>query len=129
MKSIYRRIIKKSAILTGSLSVAALLALVPGCASTKQTEGLLSAAGFKTHPATTPQQQAHLKSLPAHKVSAVQKDGKTYYVFPDVARNVLYVGQSTEYEQYKKLRRQQDLAEEQLNPAEEMQLQSALWGW
>ena len=121
--------ITRMTVMISSLWVAALLAFVSGCATTKNTEELLSAAGFKAHPATTAQQQAHIKSLPAHKVSAVQKGGKTYYVFPDVARNVLYVGQSAEYEQYKKLRRQQELADEQDNPAEQLQVETAVWGW
>ena len=78
------------------IGAAALVTFVTGCATTKQTENLLSAAGFKAMPATTPQQQAHLKSLPPHKVTMVQRDGKTYYVFPDQAHQVLYVGQDAQ---------------------------------
>ena len=128
MKTTRSEAIRKMAVLIGSLCVAVLIAFVSGCATTKQTEDLLSAAGFKAHPATTAQQQAHLKSLPAHKVSVVQKGGKTYYVFPDVTKNVLYVGQSAQYEEYQKLRAQQDLAAEH-TPAEQMQVETALWGW
>lgn len=111
-----------------SVLAAVLLTFGPGCASTKQTEDLLTAAGFKTRPATTAAQQEHLKSLP-RKVSLLQKDGKNYYVFPDAARNVLYVGDNTQYEEYQKLRKQQAWAEEQVNPAAEMQTATALWGF
>ena len=104
---------------------AALLALVSGCATTKQTEDLLSAAGFKAQPATTQAQQAHLKSLPAHKVSSVQKGGKQYFVYPDVAHNVLYVGQEAQYQEYRKLRQQE---EEQVHPADQTEFNAALWG-
>ena len=45
----------------------------------------------------TAAQQQKLKSLPPDKVSAIQKDGKTYYVFPDVAHNLAYVGGPKEY--------------------------------
>ena len=112
----------KITLLACSISAAILLAFVSGCASTRQTEDLLTAAGFKAHPATTAQQQAQLKALPAHKVSTVQKDGKQYFVYPDAARNVYYVGQSAEYEQYKKLRAQQQLAEDQLSPIDQSQV-------
>ena len=40
----------------GMLTVAV---LAIGCASTKTTESLLAAAGFKMMPATTPAQEAH----------------------------------------------------------------------
>ena len=100
------------------IGAAALVTFVTGCATTKQTENLLSAAGFKAMPATTPQQQAHLKSLPPHKVTMVQRDGKTYYVFPDQAHQVLYVGQDAQYQEYQKLRLQNQMAEEQAQAAE-----------
>jgi len=46
----------------------ALLAVVLGCAAnTQSTENLLSAAGFRTIVANTPQRQQHLKTLPANK--------------------------------------------------------------
>jgi hypothetical protein len=100
------------------LGTAALMALAVGCASTKQTEDLLSAAGFKITPATTPQQQAHLKTLPPHKVTMVKRATKTYFVYPDTARQVLYVGQEAQYQQYQKLLAQTQAAEDQVRAAE-----------
>jgi hypothetical protein len=100
------------------IGAAALLALTAGCASTRQTEDLLSAAGFKSVPATTPEQQAHLKTLPARKVTVVERNGKTYFVYPDVKQNMLYVGQQAQYQQYQKLREQYQMALEQENAAE-----------
>jgi hypothetical protein len=55
----------------------ALPALAVGCANTQQTENLLSAAGFRTIVANTPQRQQHLKTLPPDKVTLVQRNGKT----------------------------------------------------
>lgn len=72
-----------------------------GCKSAKQTESLLSEAGFKTIPAKTVQQQVQLNKLPAGKLSRVNRDGTLYFVYPDVAKNVLYVGKNDQYEDYK----------------------------
>ena len=100
------------------LSLAGLVAFATGCSTTKQTENLLSAAGFKITPATTLDQKAHLKSLPAGKVTTVQRNGTTYYVFPDAAKQVLYIGQQPQYQEYQKLRLQNQMAMDQLQAAE-----------
>lgn len=114
-------------LLACSVFAAVLIAVGSGCASTKQTEDLLTAAGFKARPATTAAQQTQLKSLPTHKVSTIEKGGKKYYVYPDAAKNVIYVGDSAQYEQYQKLRKQQQWAEEQANPAVQLQDDTAFW--
>ena len=80
------------------------LALAAGCKTTQNTENLLSQAGFKTLTATAPEQKARLHSLRAGHLSVVQRAGKTYYIFPDVTRNLLYVGRQDEYENYENLR-------------------------
>jgi hypothetical protein len=106
---------------------AALLALAVGCATTQQTTGsMLSAAGFKIVPASTPEQQARLRTLPAQRVSRVQRDGKEYFVYPDVTQNVLYVGRNAQYQQYQRLREQNQLAQEQFD-AGMARDQEALW--
>jgi hypothetical protein len=94
---------KKSIALLGITMAVGLLAFVTGCASVKETEDLLATAGFKKIPATTAGQQVHLKSLPNHKISQVQRNGNTYFVYPDVAHNVLYVGDAWQYHEYQKL--------------------------
>ena len=43
-------------------------------------------------------------------MTVVQKDGKTYYVFPDVAHNLAYVGGPKEYETYRQIRLQKKKA-------------------
>jgi hypothetical protein len=100
----------------------ALLALAVGCTSTQtQTqskENLLVAAGFKVIVPRTAAQQQKLQALPADKVTLVQKDGKTYYVFPDVANNQAYVGDPTQYQAYQQLRLANKLANENLEAAE-----------
>ena len=109
---------KKVTALLSMIGGASLLALLVGCATTRQTEDLLSAAGFKIVPATTPELQARLKTIPAHKVTMVQRDGKAYFVYPDVTQKVFYVGQNGQYQRYQQLREQNQLAQEQLNAAE-----------
>jgi hypothetical protein len=100
------------------LAACAAAALVIGCSTTKSTENMLSAAGFKIIPATTPQQQAHLKTLPRDKITMVERKGTNYFVFPDAKSQVLYVGKSAQYQEYQKLRLQNQMAEEQADAAE-----------
>jgi hypothetical protein len=106
-------------ILSGSNLVCAfaLIALVVGCAHTQQTENLLSAAGFRTVIATTPQQQQHLKTLPPYKVMRVQRNGQTHYVYADPAHNLIYVGGLFQYDQYRDLRLAKNVAAEDLQDA------------
>ena len=106
------------------LTASVLLALVIGCSTTKSTENMLSASGFKMIPANTPEREAHLNSLPANKISTVMREGTQYYVFPDKKNNVLYVGREQQYQAYQKLRIQNQMAEEQLSAAE----MNASWG-
>jgi hypothetical protein len=91
------------------LVAAALLVLAAGCATTKETEDLLTTAGFKKFPAATAEQQEHIHSLPNHKISKVQRDGKIYYVYPDAAHNALYVGSPWQYHEYQKLVEQREM--------------------
>jgi hypothetical protein len=111
----------------------ALLALAVGCASTQtqSKENLLVAAGFKVIVPRTAAQQQKLQTLPANKVTLVQKDGKTYYVFPDAANNQAYVGDSAQYQAYKQLRLANKLANENLEAAEmnqEASIDLGAWG-
>jgi hypothetical protein len=103
------------------LTTIALLALAVGCANTRIKENSLVAAGFAVSVPKTAAQQQKLKSLPPDKVTMVQKHGKTYYVFPDAAHNLAYVGGPKEYETYRHLRLKQKLANEKLEAAEAKQ--------
>lgn len=109
---------KRVMTLFGRIGAVAIVALAVGCMTAHQTENLLSEAGFKIVPATTPQQQAHLKTLPAGKVTIARREGTTYYVYPDAARQVIYVGKDVQYQHYLKLCRQHETAEPGLNSAE-----------
>jgi len=85
------------------LSAVALLALFAGCATTKHTEQMLTAAGFKVVVPHTPQQEQQIKTLPADKLTVAKRGGKTYYVFPDPTHNQLYVGSPQQYQTYQQI--------------------------
>ena len=108
----------------------ALLELAVGCTGTQtqSKENLLIAAGFKVITPRTAAQQQKLQSLPAGKVTLVQKDGKNYYVFPDATNNQAYVGGLTQYQAYQQLRLANKLANENLEAAEINQDASMEWG-
>ena len=99
---------------TDALRSAALaLLLLAGCASAPPAPpvaSLLTAAGFKTLVAGTPQQLQHVKTLPADQMTVVQQDMKTYFVYPDTANNQLYVGTEKEYQAYMRLRAQNNVS-------------------
>ena len=100
---------KNNAILLIAGVCLTLIALPTGCATSKQKqavqqkEDMLLASGFKVIPATTPDQQQQMRTLPTDRVSAVRRNGQIYFVFPDRARNVLYVGNNNQYVQYQAL--------------------------
>jgi hypothetical protein len=83
----------------------AFTAIALGCASAPPPaplpdESQLLAAGFKVVNAKTKLQQEHLLNLPRDRVSEWQRTGKTYFIYPDVAKNQLYVGTQKEYDAY-----------------------------
>ena len=89
---------------------------------------MLIAARFKTVVPKTAAQQQKLQALPPDKVAMVQKDGKTYYVFPDAANNRALVGGPKQYQAYQQLRLANKLANENLETAEIYQDPAMHWG-
>jgi hypothetical protein len=106
----------------------ALMVVITGCAATQNKENLLVAAGFKVITPKTAVQSKKLAALPAGKVTRIVKSGKTYYIFPDVANNAAYVGGPKQYQAYKQLRAQQNIANENLEAAEMNQDAAMNWG-
>ncbi len=111
------------------IGVIALLTLAVGCANTQHTENLLSAAGFRNVIANTPQRQEQLKALPPDKVTLVQRNGNTYYVYADPANNRAFVGTPSQYQKYQQLRLANNLAQDQLQTAELNSWGPGLWGF
>ena len=100
------------------IGAAALLMLGSGCGSmqTQSKEKLLIAAGFRVIVLKTAAQEQLVKSFPPDKVTRIRYAGKRYYVFPDAARNRAYVGRSTEYHRYRRLRLANRLSNENQKP-------------
>src|ERR1700747_1062002 len=118
------------------ISVISLLALTVGCATTASTqnkESMLVASGFKTITPKTAAQQQKLQQLPPGHVAMINRNGRTYYIFPDAAHNQAYVGGPQEYQAYQQLRAANNIANENLETAEMYQDAAMNWsawgGW
>ena len=113
------------------VSVIALLALTVGCSTTSSTqnkESMLVASGFKVITPKTTAQQQKLQQLPPGHVAMVNRQGRTYYVFPDAAHNQAYVGGPQEYQAYQQLRAANNIAQENLETAQMYQDAAMNWG-
>jgi hypothetical protein len=123
----------KCTFLTGVAVACTVLSV--GCASTQTStqnrESMLAASGFKTITPKTAAQQQKLQNLPQGKVTMIQKKGKTYYIFPDPAHNLAYVGGPKQYQQYQQFRADNRLAKESLETADmyqDAEMQWSVWG-
>ncbi len=86
------------------LSALAISIFAIGCTNGQQSkENLLATAGFRNVLATTPQQKTLLAQLPPNQISTVQKDGKTWFVFPNQTNGSAMVGTQAQYTQYRQL--------------------------
>src|SRR5215469_14210957 len=97
-------------------------ALLVSCSSTQTTsqnrKSMLVASGFKVITPKTAAQKQKLQNVPPGNVTMIQKNGKTYYIFPDPAHNQAYVGRPKQYEQYQQLRAENKLAKENVEMAD-----------
>lgn len=86
---------------------------------TKDTEQLLTEAGFKMKLADTPAKMAHLRTLSQNKIMAHQKDGSVYYIYADAANcQCFYWGKEQSYRNFLLLQEQQNIANEERMEAE-----------
>ena len=128
-KTVKRKHMKKLSTLTGIVSAMAVLALITACqtVATNQTEiaaskkqNLLAQSGFKFITVTTPKQQQAVSQLAMGRVSAVQYNGKLYYVFPTTKKDQIFVGRQKQYTAYKQAlanqQGQQQMAGQSLMP-------------
>src|SRR6186713_1885936 len=113
-----------------TIAIIALLALTAGCSTTSSTqnkESMLVASGFKVITPKTAAQQQKLQQLPPGHVAMVNRKGRTYYIFPDVAHNQAYVGGPKEYQAYQQLRAENKVSREDLQDAEMYQDATMEW--
>jgi hypothetical protein len=85
-----------------------------GCAEmgSTNTKSLLSAAGFHVRTPQTPLQKEVYTALPAYRVERVSEGNKVLYVYKDEGEGVAYVGREPEYQRYKQLAIQQQIAQD-----------------
>ena len=79
-------------------------------------------------PASTPPQQQLLKSLTPEKITTVERNGVTYFVFPDVKNNAAYVGRQKEFDAYRQLRMAQHLSDKNMEAARLNRQANMNWG-
>ena len=113
--------------------VVAVAIAIAGCATSSQTstqnkESMLVASGFKVITPKTAAQQQKLQQLPPGHVAVVNRNGRTYYIFPDAAHNQAYVGGPQEYQAYQQQVAANHLANEQLETAAMYQDAAMQWG-
>ncbi len=100
-----------------------------GCTNGQQSkENLLATAGFRNVLATTPQQKTLLAQLPPNQISTVQKDGKTWFVFPNQASGSAMVGTQAQYTQYRQLAFAQKISDQNLQAAQLNSMPPVGWG-
>jgi hypothetical protein len=115
-------------ILVFSAAVAALLA--SGCAEmgSGNTTSLLTAAGFRARTPQTPKQQQIYAALPPYQIQHASVPGKgVFYVYKDEKAGIAYVGREAEYQRYKELAIQQQIARNYYMAAE--MDRAAAFGW
>ena len=110
------------------LGIAALAACQTAPPDYGAAEDHLAAAGFIMRPADTPQRQAMLARLPAHRFVMRQNGNAVHYVYADsLVCDCLYVGTQQAYNQYKANQLQKQLADEQQMTAQTYS--DASWNW
>jgi hypothetical protein len=98
--------------------------LLAGCAETprqraKRIEPMLSAAGFRMHPADTPAREDNLKAVTPLKLRYDVRDGKLHYWFADpVVCNCLFTGSEKNYQRYEQLKLQSQMVQREQVAAE-----------
>lgn len=96
----------------------------------KDTDDLLVAAGFTIKSADTPEALAKLKQLKPLTMVRRVKDNQMYYTYADpYSCQCLFVGQSEQYMEYKRLAFKQQIASEQLETAEAEEDAAMNMGW
>jgi hypothetical protein len=113
--------------------VGAVALALAGCAAierdeTGQTEQMLAAAGFEMRPADTPAKLADLERLQQQKLVRHDRDGAVTYVYADATDcKCLYTGDQENYDQFEKLRVQENVAQQEMMAAEMNQQAAMNW--
>jgi hypothetical protein len=100
-----------------------------GCASTgsSNTKNLLAASGFHGKTPETQKQKELYAATEAYKVQRITANDKTFYVYKDEKSGIAWVGDESNYQEYKKLAVQQSIARQEYQAAE--MRRDAAYGW
>ena len=103
-----------------TLVAAAAALFLAGCVEmgSGNTTSLLTAAGFRARTPQTPKQQQLYASLPPYTVEHATVKGRAFYVYKDEKAGVAYVGHEPEYQRYRQLAVQQQIAQNYYMAAE-----------
>jgi hypothetical protein len=119
---------RRAAVFGVLIGVTALCACESQQQQITEHEDKLSAAGFVVKPANTPERQAMLMKLPAHKFLRREKGDVVHYVYSDpLVCGCLYVGTQEAYNQYKANELAQHLADERQLTADTYE--DSAWNW
>ena len=90
--------VSRLAVVVAMLAAVSVAAAAPAV-DDKEFVGL----GFKALVAATPAQQKWVQNLVPGKMRPMQRNGKKFFIYPDAARNQIFVGGPQEYEAYRKV--------------------------
>lgn len=96
-----------------AVAAAAALLAAAGCkTAAMDTERTLAAAGFQLKIASTPEQLAHIESLPQRKLTPTTgPDGENRFIYADAKYcKCLYAGTEKAYDRYRNLEVKQEIA-------------------
>ena len=105
-------------------------AAAPSSSSPKSQDDLLTAAGFTSYMAKTPQSLAYLKTLPPQEIVKHRYEGTNrFLVCTDQNSKACYVGDEAAFQRYQNLANQEDIAARKRNVKEERWDPEALQLW
>ncbi len=95
----------------------------------RDTEQLMSAAGFRVKLADTPDKLAHAETLTQFKLVPHEKNGTVYYVYADAVRcHCVYWGTEEAYQNYQRMALDREIAEDQRMAAQMNEDAAMNWG-
>src|SRR5262245_56875894 len=91
-----------------------------GCATTGTStqKSRLTEAGFVVRTPETAKQRELYASAPAYQLQRAEVKGRVFYAYKDEANGVVYVGDEADYQRYRQLALEHQIAMEQLAAAE-----------
>lgn len=105
-------------------------AAAPSSSPPKSQNDLLTAAGFTSYLAKTPQSLAYLKTLPPQEIVKHRYEGTNrFLVCTDQNSKACYVGDEAAFQRYQNLATQEDIAARKRNVKEERWDPEALQLW